>query len=250
MRGLSDFGFSYVYVIFEDGTDLYWARSRVLEALSKIQGALPAGVKTEIGPDASGVGWVYQYALVDRSGKTSLDELRSLQDWFLRYAIQSTPGVAEVATVGGPGKQFQVSVDPNKLAAYRVSIEAVAEAVEGRQRPRSAGACVEISGREYMVRGRGYVKDHPGPGAGGAARRRTARRCALGRGHGRGLGPEMRRGLTDLDGQGDVVGGIVVMRQGENALDVIERVKREAQGAEAGPARRRRRWSRPTTAPS
>jgi Cu(I)/Ag(I) efflux system membrane protein CusA/SilA len=223
IRGFSDFGFSYVYVIFEDGTEPYWARTRVLEYLSKITPQLPAGVKVELGPDASSVGWVFQYALVDKSGKHSSDELRSYQDWFLRYAVQSVPGVSEVATVGGQVRQYQVTVSPNALAAYKLPISAVIEAV--RQGNNDVGGrLVELSGREYMVRGRGYVKNVRDiedivlrAGGGTPVRIKDIAKVAL--------GPEMRRGIADYDGQGDVVGGIVVMRQGENALAVIERVK-------------------------
>jgi Cu(I)/Ag(I) efflux system membrane protein CusA/SilA len=223
IRGYSDFGFSYVYVIFEDGTDIYWARTRVLEYLSKITAQLPAGVKTELGPDASSLGWVFQYALVDHSGKHSSDELRSYQDWFLRYAVQSVPGVAEVATVGGQVRQYQVTVNPNALAAYKLPLESVIEAVRKGNND-VGGRLVELSGREYMVRGRGYVK---GTGdleklvlkseSGTPITVKDVATVAL--------GPEMRRGIADYNGQGDVVGGIVVMRQGENALNVIERVK-------------------------
>jgi Cu(I)/Ag(I) efflux system membrane protein CusA/SilA len=225
IRGFSDFGFSYVYVIFDDGTDIYWARTRVLEYLSKITPQLPAGVKTELGPDASSVGWVFQYALVDRSGKHSSDELRSYQDWFLRYAVQSVPGVAEVATVGGQVRQYQVTVNPNSLAAYRIPLEAVIEAVR-RGNADVGGRLVELSGREYMVRGRGYVKSIADleklvlKTEGGTPI--TVKDVAAVT-----LGPEIRRGIADYDGKGDVVGGIVVMRQGENALNVIERIKKK-----------------------
>ena len=223
VRALSDFGFSYVYVIYEDGTDIYWARSRTLEYLSKITSSLPPGVTPVIGPDATSVGWIFQYALVDHSGKHSTDELRSLQDWFLRYGIQSTPGVAEVATVGGQARQFQVQVDPNKLAAYRIPIESVIGAVKSAN-SEVGGRLVEYSGREYMVRGRGYVKTtHDLEQAVLKAENGTPVR--LGDVATVTLGPEMRRGIADLDGTGDVVGGIVVMRQGENALNVIEQVK-------------------------
>src|SRR5258708_15879061 len=157
IRGFSDFGFSYVYVIFEDGTDLYWARSRVLEYLSKIQARLPEGVKTELGPDATGVGWVYQYALVDESGHNSTQEIRSYQDWFLRYQLQSVAGVAEVASVGGFVKQYQVTVDPDRLVSYRVTLSEVGDALR-RSNSEVGGRLLEISGREYMVRGRGYFK--------------------------------------------------------------------------------------------
>lgn len=223
IRGYSDFGFSYVYVIFEDGTDIYWARTRVLEYLSKIIPQLPAGVKTELGPDATTVGWVFQYALVDRSGKHSLDELRSYQDWFLRYQIQSVPGVAEVAAVGGQVRQYQINVNPYALASYNLSLDRVIEAV--RQGNNDVGGrLVEVSGREYMVRGRGYVKSIS-----------DLEKLVLKTEHGTpvqikdvatvSLGPELRRGIADYNGEGDVVGGIVVMRQGENALNVIKRVK-------------------------
>jgi len=157
IRGFSDFGFSFVYVIFEDGTDPYWARSRVLEYLSKITAQLPQGVKVELGPDATTVGWVFQYALVDKTGAHASDELRSFQDWFLRYQVQSVPGVSEVATVGGQVRQYQITVNPNALAAYKLSLEAVINAVR-RGNNDVGGRLVEISGREYMVRGRGYVK--------------------------------------------------------------------------------------------
>ncbi len=223
IRGFSDFGFSYVYVIFEDGTDPYWARTRVLEYLSKITGQLPAGVKTELGPDATSVGWVFQYALVDRSGKHSSDELRSYQDWFLRYAIQSVPGVSEVATVGGQVRQYQITVNPTKLAAYKLPLEAVITAVR-RGNNDVGGRLVELSGREYMVRGRGYVKSIADleklvlkAEGGTPIQVKDVAQVAL--------GPEIRRGVADMDGQGDVVGGIVVMRQGENALTVIDRVQ-------------------------
>jgi Cu(I)/Ag(I) efflux system membrane protein CusA/SilA len=223
IRGFSDFGFSYVYVIFEDGTDIYWARTRVLEYLSKITPQLPQGVTTELGPDATSVGWVFQYALVDRTGKHTTDELRSFQDWFLRYAVQSVPGVAEVATVGGQVKQYQITVNPTALAAYRLPLEAVIQAVR-KGNADVGGRLVEISGREYMVRGRGYVKTVEDleqlvlKAEGGTPV--TVKDVAKVT-----IGPEIRRGVADLDGQGDVVGGIVVMRYGENALNLIERVK-------------------------
>ena len=223
IRGYSDFGFSYVYVIFEDGTDTYWARARVLEFLSKITPQLPAGVQTELGPDATSVGWVFQYALVDRSGSHSSDELRSLQDWFVRYAVQSVPGVAEVATVGGQVRQYQITVDPTRLAAQRLPLNAVIAAV--RQGNNDVGGrLVELAGREYMVRGRGYVKSIADleklvlkTDGGTPVQVKDVATVAL--------GPEMRRGIADYNGEGDVVAGIVVMRQGENALAVIERVK-------------------------
>jgi Cu(I)/Ag(I) efflux system membrane protein CusA/SilA len=224
VRGYSDFGFSYVYVIFQDGTDLYWARSRVLEYLSKIESRLPEGVRTELGPDATGVGWVYQYALVDRSGRHSLDQLRSYQDWTLRYALQSVPGVAEVAAVGGFVKQYQIVVDPNRLAAYGLPIADVVRAVRSSN-SEGGGRLLEASGTEYMVRTRGYARSpadfenivlQVGPGGVPVLLRDVARVE---------LGPEIRRGVSDLDGQGDAVGGIVILRHGENAFNVIRRVK-------------------------
>lgn len=224
VRGFSDFGFSYVYIIFQDGTDLYWARSRVLEYLSKIQSRLPEGVKTELGPDATGVGWVYQYALVDKSGEHDLAQLRGFQDWTLRYWLQSVPGVAEVASIGGFQKQYQVNVNPNALASYGIPLMKLVEAV--REGNNDVGArLVEFAGAEYMVRGRGYAKSVSdieniavGLGMDGTPVlvKNVARVV---------LGPDMRRGVADLDGLGETVGGIVVMRQGENALNVIERVK-------------------------
>ncbi|MGB8296879.1 MAG: CusA/CzcA family heavy metal efflux RND transporter [Polyangia bacterium] len=223
IRGYSDFGFSYVYVIFEDRTDIYWARTRVLEYLSKIASQLPAGVKTELGPDATSLGWVFQYALVDRTGKHASDELRSYQDWFMRYAVQAVPGVAEVATVGGQVRQYQVTVNPDALGAYKLPLQAVIEAVRKGNND-VGGRLVELAGREYMVRGRGYVKSLG-----------DLEKLVLKTENGTpitvkdvatvALGPEMRRGIADYNGQGDVVGGIVVMRQRENAQHVIDRVK-------------------------
>ena len=224
IRGFSDFGFSYVYVIFKDGTDIYWARSRTLEYLSKIIPRLPEGVKTELGPDATGVGWVFQYALVDTSGQHSLQELRSYQDWYLRYYLQSVPGVAEVASIGGFVKQYQVTVDPNRLLAYNLPLTKVVEAIRtGNQEV--GGRLLEFSGAEYMVRGRGYLKSvediekivvAAGPKGTPVLVRHIGSVT---------LGPDLRRGLADFDGQGDVVGGTVIMRYGENALNVIRRVK-------------------------
>jgi Cu(I)/Ag(I) efflux system membrane protein CusA/SilA len=223
IRGFSDFGYSFVYVIFEDGTDIYWARTRVLEYLSKITTQLPAGVRTELGPDATSLGWVFQYALIDRTGKHTSDELRSYQDWFLRFAVQSVPGVAEVATVGGQVRQYQITVNPNALAEYGLPLDAVIEAVRKGNND-VGGRLVEIAGREYMVRGRGYVKSIADleklvlKSENGTPI--TVRDVATVQ-----LGPELRRGIADYNGEGDVVGGIVVMRQGENALNVIHRVK-------------------------
>jgi Cu(I)/Ag(I) efflux system membrane protein CusA/SilA len=224
IRGFSDFGYSYVYVIFQDGTDLYWARSRVLEYLSKIQPLLPQGVTTELGPDATGVGWVYQYALVDESGRQSSADLRAFQDWSLRYRLQAVPGVAEVASFGGFVKQYQVTVDPNRLRSYGLSITDVADAVR-KSNQDVGGRLLELGGREFMVRGRGYVKQKEDL-EGVVLKVDATGTPVLVRDVGWvALGPEMRRGVSDLDGRGDVAGAVVVMRQGENARAVIGRVK-------------------------
>src|ERR1035438_10431749 len=224
IRGFSDFGFSYVYVIFEDGTDIYWARSRTLEYLSKILPRLPPGVNPELGPDATAVGWVYQYSLVDKSGQNDLAQLRSFQDWNLRYQLQAVPGVAEVASIGGFQKQYQVNIDPNKLLAFNIPISTVVQAIRDGNND-VGGRLVEFSGAEYMVRGRGYAKsvqDIEKIVVGADKQGTPVLIKNLGSVS---LGPEIRRGIADLDGEGDTVGGIVVMRAGENALNVIERVK-------------------------
>ena len=223
IRGFSDFGYSFVYVIFEDGTDLYWARSRVLEYLSKTQSQLPEGVRTEIGPDATGVGWVFQYALVDDSGTHTLADLRTLQDWTLRYRLESVPGVAEVASIGGFVQQYQVTVDPIHLRAFGLGMMDVTEAVR-RSNGEVGGRLLEFAGREFMVRGRGYLSSRTDleqvvlktDERGTPVLLRDVATVAL--------GPDMRRGVADLDGTGESVGGIVVMRHGENARDVIARV--------------------------
>ena len=225
VRGFSDFGFSYVYIIFEDGTDIYWARSRVLEYLNQVSGRLPKGVAPALGPDASGVGWVCQYALVDQTGKYDLAQLRSLQDWYLRYQIASVEGVAEVASLGGFVRQYQVNIDPNRLAAYRLSPKTVVEAIR-MSNNEVGGRSIELSGAEYMIRGRGYIqstKDIEAIAVGGE--RGTP---VLVRDIGSvTVGPDMRRGIAELNGTGEVVSGIVVMRHGENALDLIDRVKQK-----------------------
>ena len=224
---------SYVYIIFEDGTDIYWARSRTLEYLSAVLPRLPEGVKTELGPDATGLGWIFQYALVDTSGKHSLADLRSYQDWYLRYYLKAVPGVAEVAPIGGFGKQYQVNVDPNRLQAYGIPISRVAEAV--RQGNKEVGGrLIEFGGTEYNIRGRGYarsIKDFENivltaSDSGTPIRIKDVGQVVL--------GPDIRRGIADLDGEGEVVSGIVVMRQGQNALDVIERVKAKLKEIEPG----------------
>ena len=233
VRGFSDFGYSYVYIIFEEGTDIYWARSRTLEYLSGALSRLPKGVETQLGPDATGLGWVFQYALVDETGKHSLAELRSLQDWYLRYHLQSVEGVAEVAPLGGFVRQYQVNVDPNKLQAYNIPIGKVVEAVRTGNSD-AGGRLVEFSGAEYMVRGRGYAKtiDDIGgivlltSGNGVPVRVKDVGEVTL--------GPDLRRGVADLDGKGETASGIVVMRQGQNALQVIERVKAKLAEIEPG----------------
>ena len=233
IRGFSDFGYSFVYIIFEEGTDIYWARSRTLEYLSGVLPRLPEGVKAELGPDATGVGWVFQYVLVDTTGKNRLDQIRSYQDWFLRYALRAVPGVAEVAPIGGFVRQYQVNVDPNKLQALNIPIMKVVEAVRKGNND-VGGRLVEFSGAEYMVRGRGYAKSTDDIGEivlaasqnGVPIRIRDVGNVVL--------GPDIRRGIADWNGEGDVVGGIVVMRQGEDALSVIERVKQKLKDIEPG----------------
>jgi Cu(I)/Ag(I) efflux system membrane protein CusA/SilA len=233
VRGFSDFGYSFVYVVFEEGTDIYWARSRTLEYLSGVQQSLPQGSRTELGPDATGLGWIYQYALEDHSGKQSLADLRSLQDWYLRYHLRSVPGVAEVAPIGGFGKQYQVNVDPNRLRSYNIPINKVVDAVRGSN-SETGGRMIELGGAEYMVRGRGYAKSVADIESivvaasenGTPIRVRDIGQVAL--------GPDIRRGVSDLDGAGEAVSGIIVMRQGENALDVIDRVKEKIRQIEPG----------------
>ena len=233
VRGFSDFGFSYVYVIFEDGTDIYWARSRALEYLSPVLSVLPEGVKAEIGPDATGLGWVYQYALLDESGKTDLAGLRSIQDWYLRYHLKSVPGVAEVAPIGGYGKQYQINLDPNRLQAYNISINQVSEAVR-RGNAEAGGRLIEFGGTEYNIRGRGYarsVEDFENIVVTATTNGTPIRIKDLGQVV---VGPDIRRGVADLDGKGDTVSGIIVMRQGQNALDLIRRVKAKIAEIEPG----------------
>lgn len=224
VRGVSEYGVSYVYVIFEDRTDLYWARSRVLEYLQKLAGKLPAGVTPTLGPDATGVGWVYQYALVDESGTHDLAQLRSLQDWYLRYQLESVPGVAEVSAIGGFVKQYQIEVDPNTLAAYRLPIKTIIEAVRNSNAEVS-GRVLEMAGTEYVIRGRGYlrsVEDIELIPVGTDGRGTPILIRDIAHVH---IGPDQRRGIAELDGKGQTVGGIVIMRAGENALAVIERIK-------------------------
>jgi Cu(I)/Ag(I) efflux system membrane protein CusA/SilA len=232
VRGFSFLGVSFVYIIFEDGTDIYWARSRVLEYLNSASGRLPGGVTPNLGPDATGVGWVYEYALMDHSGTHDLASLRSLQDWYVRYWLESVPGVAEVASIGGFVKQYQVTLDPNVLLAYNLPISKIVKAIRMSNND-VGGRVVEFAGAEYMVRGRGYIKSTD-----------DLEKIAVGSHNGTPvllrdvakvqLGPDIRRGLAELDGRGEVAGGIVVMRYGENALRVIQRLKKKI--AEIGSA--------------
>ncbi len=224
VRGFSTFGDSFVYVIFKDGTDLYWARSRVLEYLSQVLPRLPRGARPALGPDATGVGWVYEYALVDRTGKHDLAQLRSLQDWFLKYELRTVPGVSEVAAVGGMVKQYQVIVDPARLRAYRLTLADLRRAIENANQE-TGGSVVELAEAEYMVRARGYLQSLDdlravSLGVGSAGQPITLGQVAEIR-----LGPEMRRGIAELNGEGEVAGGIIVMRHGENALATIRAVR-------------------------
>jgi Cu(I)/Ag(I) efflux system membrane protein CusA/SilA len=224
VRGFSDFGFSYVYVLFKDGTDIYWARSRVLEYMNQLAGKLPEGVTPQLGPDATAVGWVFQYALVDETGQHDLAALRSFQDWYLRYWLLSVEGVAEVASVGGFVRQYQVNLDPTKVLAYKLSLPEIIEKIRMSNND-VGGRVVEFSGIEYMIRGRGYIKsvadiEKVAVGVNPNGTPVLLRDVATVR-----LGPDMRRGLVELDGRGEVVGAVVIMRFGENALTVIERVK-------------------------
>ena len=225
VRGLTDYGYSYVYVIFEDGTDLYWARSRVLEYLNQVNASLPEGVRAELGPDATSVGWVYQYAIRDKSGKQSPEELRAFQDWNLKFHLQSISGVAEVASVGGFVKQLQIQVDPLKLQVFHVSFMDVMKAVK-ESNQESGGRVLEISGTEAMVRSQKLVKNPEDIEKAIVSYAPRSRAPILVKDVARVVwGPEERRGITDFNGEGNTVGGIVVMRQGEDTLRVIERVK-------------------------
>ncbi len=233
VRGYSFFGDSYVYVLFEDGTDLYWARSRVLEYLSQVQGRLPAGATASLGPDATGVGWIYEYALVDKTGQHDLAQLRSIQDWFLRYELKAVPGVAEVASIGGMVKQYQVVVDPQRLASYGVTAGEVSDALK-RANQETGGAVVEMAEAEYVVRATGYLKTLDDfravplrSAAGGVP-------VTIGDVATVQLGPDMRRGIAELNGEGEVAGGVIVMRQGKNAREVIEGVRNKLSELKAG----------------
>jgi Cu(I)/Ag(I) efflux system membrane protein CusA/SilA len=232
VRGYSFFGDSFVYVLFEDGTDLYWARSRVLEYLNQVQARLPGAARPALGPDATGVGWIYEYALVDRTGRHDLSQLRSLQDWFLRYELKTVPGVAEVASVGGMVRQYQVVLDPVKLAGYGVTHQAVVEAIQ-RANQETGGSVLELAEAEYMVRANGYLTDLedfraiPLRTATGGAPIRLGDVATIQ------VGPEMRRGIAELNGQGEVAGGVVILRSGENARAAIAAVRDKFQTLKA-----------------
>ncbi len=233
VRGYSFFGFSFVYIIFEDGTDMYWARSRVLEYLNYVSSRLPDGLSPSLGPDATGVGWIYEYALVDRTGNHDLAQLRSLQDWYLRYPLQTVQGVSEVASVGGYVKQYQVEVDPNALLAYGIPLSKVKYAIQ-RSNNDVGGKLVEMAETEYMVRGKGYIRSIAdlevipvGVDANGTPIRLMDVANIQ-------IGPELRRGVAELNGEGEVVGGVVIMRYGENALATIERVREKLEELKSG----------------
>ena len=233
VRGYSFFGDSYVYVLFEDGTDLYWARSRVLEYLNQVQGRLPQGVQPALGPDATGVGWVYEYALVDRSGRLDISQLRALQDWFLKYELKAVPNVAEVATLGGAVRQYQVVLDPDRLRAYGITHRTIADAIRGANQE-AGGSVLELAEAEYVVHSSGYLQNLDD------FRKIPLRASAAGVPVTLGdvahlqMGPELRRGIAELDGQGEVTGGIIVMRSGKNALETIEGVKRKIEQLKPG----------------
>ncbi len=233
VRGYSFFGFSFVYIIFDDDTDMYWARSRVLEYLNYVSGRLPAGVTPTLGPDATGVGWVYEYALVDRSGKNDLAQLRSIQDWYLRYPLQTVKGVSEVASIGGYVKQYQVEVDPNVLLNYNIPLEKVKRAIQ-RSNNDVGGRLVEMAETEYMVRGLGYIKSIADLKTIPVGVDKNGTPIRLQDVANVQLGPELRRGLAELNGEGEVAGGIVIMRFGENALSTIEGVRKKLEELKAG----------------
>jgi Cu(I)/Ag(I) efflux system membrane protein CusA/SilA len=234
VRGFSFFGDSYVYVIFEDGTDIYWARARVQEYLSQAASQLPKGIEPRLGPDATGVGWVYEYALVDRTNKHDLSQLRSLQDWFIKYELQTVPGVSEIATIGGMVKQYQVTADPNSLRAYNITLSQLKTAIQ-RGNQETSGSVMELGEAEYMISSKGYLKNVEdienipvslNKETGSPILLRDIAKVRI--------GPQMRRGIAELDGEGEVVGGIVVMRYGENALQVIKDTKKKIEELKPG----------------
>ncbi|MCC6942593.1 MAG: efflux RND transporter permease subunit, partial [Novosphingobium sp.] len=224
VRGYSFFGDSFVYVLFEDDTDLYWARSRVLEYLNQVQGRLPTSAKASLGPDATGVGWIYEYALIDKTGQHDLAQLRSLQDWFLKYELKSLPNVSEVATIGGMVKQYQIVLDPLKLAAYQIPQARVIEAIQ-KANQETGGSVLEMAETEYMVRASGYLKSLDDFRNIPLSVSATGIPVKLGDVATVQLGPEMRRGIAELNGEGEVVGGVVILRSGKNAQATIAAVK-------------------------
>ncbi|MCR9151463.1 MAG: CusA/CzcA family heavy metal efflux RND transporter [Rhodobacteraceae bacterium] len=224
VRGFSFFGDSFVYVVFEDGTDLYWARSRVLEYLGQITGSLPEGVSPQLGPDATGVGWIYQYALIDRTGNHDLSQLRTLQDWFLKYELQAVEGVSEVATIGGMVKQYQVVVDPNKLRAYDITLAQLRGAIQAANRE-TGGSVIEMGEAEFMIRSSGYIDELADLASAPLMVNERGAALTLGDVAEIRLGPEMRRGVGEFDGEGDAVGGVVILRWGGNALATIKAVE-------------------------
>ena len=233
VRGYSFFGLSFVYIIFDDGTDIYWARSRVLEYLNFVNDRLPTGVTPKLGPDATGVGWIYEYVLQDTTGNNDLADLRSIQDWYLRYELTSVPGVSEVASIGGFVKQYQVTVDPNRLLAFNMPLQKVRSAIQ-RSNSDVGGRLIELAETEFMVRGLGYIQsidDIEGIPVGVDANGTPIHVRDIGTVQ---IGPELRRGLAEWNGEGETVGGIVIMRYGENALAVIERVKERLEELRAG----------------
>src|SRR4051812_5600997 len=233
VRGYSFFGDSFVYILFEDGTDQYWARSRVLEYLNQVQSRLPAAAKPALGPDATGVGWIYEYALIDRTGKQDLGQLRALQDWFLKYELKAVANVAEVATVGGMVRQYQIVVDPARLRAYNLPLSKVIEAIREANRE-AGGSVVELAEAEYMVRARGYLRTLEDFRAIPISVSETGTPVLLRDVARVQAGPEMRRGIAELDGEGEVAGGIIVMRSGKNAWQTIRAVKAKLEQLKPG----------------
>src|SRR6195256_6303225 len=233
VRGFSMFGDSFVYILFEDGTDQYWARSRVLEYLNQVQSRLPPQAKPALGPDATGVGWVYEYALIDKSGNMDLSQLRALQDWFLKYELKTVPNVSEVASVGGMVRQYQIVLDPDRLRAYNIPHGKVIDAVQ-KANQESGGSVLELGEAEYMVRSSGYLQSLDDfrkiplmtTDGGVSVRLGDVARIQI--------GPEMRRGIAELDGEGEVTGGVIVMRSGKNALETIAAVKAKIQQLKPG----------------
>lgn len=233
VRAYSFFGDSYVYIIFEDGTDQYWARSRVLEYLNQVSASLPEGVSPVLGPDATGVGWIFEYALIDRSGNQDLSQLRALQDWFLKFELQTVPGVSEVATVGGMVRQYQIIVDPDRLSALNLTLAQVRDAVRAGNRE-VGGSVIEMAESEFMVRATGYIQGISEIEQIPLKVNERGTPVLLGDVADIQIGPQLRRGVADLNGEGEVVGGIIVMRNGENALATINAVKSKLEELESG----------------